>query len=85
MEVALNAMFAQHHCLRQRLLRTGAANLVERTKKDKYWGDGGNGRGLNRLGHLLMRVRAHLRAWDDVMDQLLTTKDVRARKRRRVK
>lgn len=29
---------------------------------DAYWGDGGDGRGKNRLGHLLMRVRDELRA-----------------------
>jgi predicted NAD-dependent protein-ADP-ribosyltransferase YbiA (DUF1768 family) len=34
--------------------------LVEHTKKDKYWADGGDGSGKNRLGELLMKVRAEI-------------------------
>lgn len=58
---ALRAKFTQHPGLRSLLLGTGAAELVEHTANDAYWGDGGDGRGLNRLGVLLMRVRAELR------------------------
>jgi predicted NAD-dependent protein-ADP-ribosyltransferase YbiA (DUF1768 family) len=36
--------------------------LVEHTARDSYWGDGGDGSGRNRLGHLLMQLRAELRA-----------------------
>jgi predicted NAD-dependent protein-ADP-ribosyltransferase YbiA (DUF1768 family) len=39
------------------LIDTGDAKLVEHTKNDKYWGDGGNGQGKNMLGTLLMEVR----------------------------
>jgi hypothetical protein len=39
----------------------GAAKLVEQTDRDSYWGDGGDGSGKNRLGHLLMRLREELR------------------------
>jgi predicted NAD-dependent protein-ADP-ribosyltransferase YbiA (DUF1768 family) len=31
--------------------------LIEHTVKDKYWADGGNGTGKNRLGFLLMKLR----------------------------
>jgi hypothetical protein len=58
---ALHAKFAQHPDLRERLRATGDALLIERSARDTYWADGGDGHGLNRLGELLMRVRAELR------------------------
>lgn len=58
---ALRAKFSQHADLRAMLLATGEARLVEHTGNDGYWGDGGDGSGRNRLGELLMRVRAELR------------------------
>ena len=60
-EVAL-AKFTQHADLREILLATGNAQIVEHTEKDKYWGDGGDGTGKNRLGQILMRVREGLRS-----------------------
>ena len=62
MREALAAKFTQHDHLRRLLLDTGAATLVEHTVNDSYWGDGGDGSGLNRLGALLMELRARLRA-----------------------
>ena len=62
MAKALAAKFAQHDDLRAVLLGTGDALLVEHTVNDSYWGDGGDGSGKNRLGHLLMRLRDELRA-----------------------
>jgi predicted NAD-dependent protein-ADP-ribosyltransferase YbiA (DUF1768 family) len=35
--------------------------IVEHTENDRYWGDGGDGSGKNRLGQILMRVREELR------------------------
>ena len=61
MRAALRAKFTQHPALRDLLLRTRKAELVEHTPRDRYWGDGGNGRGKNRLGQLLMELRAQLR------------------------
>lgn len=58
---ALRAKFTQHQDLREILLGTGEAKLVEQTSKDSYWGDGGDGSGRNRLGQLLMQLRAELR------------------------
>jgi ribA/ribD-fused uncharacterized protein len=58
---ALRAKFTQHDDLRAILLGTGDEELVEHTVNDSYWGDGGDGSGKNRLGALLMRLRAELR------------------------
>lgn len=57
----LRAKFEQHPDLCERLLATKNRLLVEHTAHDAYWGDAGDGSGLNRLGHLLMQVRADLR------------------------
>ena len=57
---AVRAKFHQHQDLRTVLLSTGAAQIVEHTANDRYWGDGGNGTGKNMLGLLLMRVRQEL-------------------------
>lgn len=62
---ALRAKFTQDEELKATLLGTGDAVLVEHTANDSYWGDGGDGGGKNRLGHLLMRLRAELRAESD--------------------
>lgn len=56
----LRAKFTQHPDLREQLLGTGERQLVEHTRNDTYWGDGGDGSGQNRLGELLMQVRAEL-------------------------
>ncbi|GGJ26054.1 NADAR family protein [Deinococcus roseus] len=58
---ALRAKFTQHRDLREQLLATGNAELIEHTANDSYWADGGDGHGLNRLGILLMQVREELK------------------------
>jgi ribA/ribD-fused uncharacterized protein len=59
---ALKAKFTQHAELKELLLSTGDAVLIEHTENDDYWGDGGkNGNGLNRLGKLLIRLREELK------------------------
>src|SRR4051794_22382217 len=50
MREALRAKFTQHPSLRSLLLNTGDAELIEHTRNDKYWGNGGDGTGQNRLG-----------------------------------
>lgn len=57
---AVRAKFIQHDELRKVLLSTGTATIVEHTKRDKFWGDGGDGSGKNMLGIILMRVRDEL-------------------------
>jgi len=61
MREVLRAKFSQHPDLWSLLLSTGDAQLVEHTKNDRYWADAGDGTGKNRLGQLLMELRAKLR------------------------
>lgn len=59
-EVCL-AKFTQNQRLKNMLLATGDELLVEgNTWNDKFWGVC-NGRGLNRLGETLMRIRNELK------------------------
>jgi N-glycosidase YbiA len=58
MKDAVFAKFDQNPAVKKLLLATGNAILIEHTKNDKYWGDGGNGKGKNMLGKILMEVRA---------------------------
>jgi ribA/ribD-fused uncharacterized protein len=60
MRTALKAKFTQHEDCRQLLLQTQDALLIEHTKNDNYWADGGDGKGKNRLGVLLMELRDEL-------------------------
>lgn len=62
MRKAVRAKFTQHDDIRQILLSTGDARIVEHTENDSYWGDGGDGSGKNMLGHILMEIREELRA-----------------------
>lgn len=58
----LRAKFGQHDELREVLLSTQGAHLIEHTKNDRYWADGGDGTGQNMLGILLEQVRGELAA-----------------------
>ena len=62
---ALRAKFAQHEDLKEQLVATGNGYLVEHPKRDKYWGDGGDGgnntKGQNMLGKLLVKVREEIK------------------------
>ena len=62
MREAIRAKFTQHEELRERLLATGEAKIVEHTERDAYWGDGGDGSGKNMLGRILMEIREELRS-----------------------
>lgn len=61
MKEALMAKFLQYHQLKIKLLNTNDVILVEHTSNDKYWADGGDGSGRNRLGQLLMEVREEIK------------------------
>lgn len=65
MKRVLQAKFTQHEDLKQLLLSTGTARLVESATVDnavnRLWGEV-NGVGKNKLGELLMEVRAELAA-----------------------
>ena len=57
---ALIYKFGQNPKILNKLLATGNAKLVEHTKRDSFWGDGGDGTGKNMLGNLLMEAREEL-------------------------
>jgi ribA/ribD-fused uncharacterized protein len=61
MREAVLAKFTQHDDLRALLLSIGETNLVEHSRNDSYWGDGGDGSGKNMLGRILMEIREQLR------------------------
>lgn len=60
MREVIRAKFTQHDDLKELLLSTGDAKLVEHTANDAYWGDGGDGSGKNMLGIVLMEIRGEL-------------------------
>jgi predicted NAD-dependent protein-ADP-ribosyltransferase YbiA (DUF1768 family) len=45
MKQAVRLKFDQNSEMKATLLATGESVLVEHTKNDKYWGDGGDGTG----------------------------------------
>ena len=63
MKRVLTAKFTQHEDLKELLLSTGSARLVESATVDnevnRLWGEV-NGVGKNKLGELLMEVRAEI-------------------------
>ncbi len=58
---AVRKKFETHAEIRALLLATGEEELVENAPNDYYWGCGKNGTGQNKLGQILMQVRAELR------------------------
>lgn len=62
MREALRAKFTQNKELKEILLETGDAHLIEHTANDSYWADGGDGSGQNMLGKLLMELRETLQS-----------------------
>lgn len=60
MAQALAEKFRANAEFAQRLIETRKKQLVFHTAEDSYWGDGGDGQGRNRLGHLLMDLRKEL-------------------------
>jgi ribA/ribD-fused uncharacterized protein len=61
MKRAVLRKFETHADIREVLLATGDELLVEKAAKDYYWGCGKDGSGKNRLGQILMEIRATLR------------------------
>lgn len=58
---ALYAKFTQYPELKELLLSTKDAKIVENTSDDYYWGCGSDKSGKNMLGILLMRLREVLK------------------------
>jgi N-glycosidase YbiA len=61
MRKAVLKKFQTHEDIRELLLSTGDAELVEKTTGDYYWGCGTDGTGKNMLGKILMEVREQLK------------------------
>jgi ribA/ribD-fused uncharacterized protein len=59
---AVARKFALHRQLRELLLATGEEDIAETAPSDYYWGIGRDGTGQNRLGRIIERIRAELRA-----------------------
>jgi len=58
MIVAQHYKFSQHPILKQILMSTGRARLVQHSPHDKFWGDGGGDpQGKNYLGRILEKLR----------------------------
>lgn len=58
---AVRTKFRTHEKLAKLLLSTGERMIVENAPMDAYWGCGPDGKGLNKLGKILMSVRDELR------------------------
>ena len=54
--------FTHHQDLKQLLLDTGEQLIVENSPIDYYWGCGKDGSGKNKLGEILMQVRAEIKS-----------------------
>jgi len=61
MRKAVLRKFENHGDIREILLSTKDAEIVENSPIDYYWGCGANGSGKNKLGIILMEVREILR------------------------
>ncbi|KAG8877161.1 hypothetical protein FRB98_006850 [Tulasnella sp. 332] len=62
MDKAILCKFEQHPELKEELLSTGEAELVENAgPNDAFWGNGPDGQGRNELGKALMRLRKRFR------------------------
>jgi len=53
--------FTQNEALKLKLIGTGDATIVEKSKSDGFWGCGKKGTGQNTLGLLLMETREKLK------------------------
>jgi len=57
MQQAVREKFKQNPALMRLLMSTGEAELIRSDMGDAFWGDGGDGRGLNKLGKIIMSIR----------------------------
>ncbi len=62
MKDALIAKIEQYPKIKELLLSTGNAEIIEHTENDNYWADGGDGSGKNRLGVIWMEIRKEIQS-----------------------
>ena len=70
MREAVEAKIKQHADVRKFLISTGNKPIIESTKNDSYWADGGDGTGKNMFGIILMDLREKYRNYDDLTDTM---------------
>lgn len=60
MYYVLTCKFQQHFEFREALMNTGLRPIIQNTITDLYWGNGGEeGKGFNKMGKLLTKLRHH--------------------------
>ena len=59
---AVRRKFELRPALKAVLLATGEEDIAEANPADNYWGTGRDSTGLNKLGKIMSRIRADLRA-----------------------
>lgn len=57
MYTALHAKFSQNDELKETLIHTKRARIVEKSEDDDFWGSGFKGKGKNMLGKIIMYLR----------------------------
>ena len=60
MEKVIRAKVEQHKEIQKELISTGNTPIIEDSPIDSYWGCGNDGKGLNKLGKIWMKVRGEL-------------------------
>jgi ribA/ribD-fused uncharacterized protein len=53
----VEAKFTQNPELKENLIQTGLRPIIQHTRCDYFWGDGGDGTGRNKLGKILTSLR----------------------------
>ncbi len=61
MKDILLAKVSQHDYIKEKLVSSGDATLIENSPQDSFWGWGPNKDGQNQLGKLWMEIRSELR------------------------
>lgn len=62
MEDILRAKVSQHEDVKEALLKTGNAQIVENSPVDYFWGCGADNTGQNEVGKAWVRVREELKS-----------------------
>lgn len=60
MQKILRLKIEQNLDIKNTLINTGLRPIIEHTRIDNYWGDGGDGSGQNRLGKMITSLRNSL-------------------------
>lgn len=64
MRIAVFTKISSYPEIRDLLMGTGEAMIIEDSPYDSYWGSGADGTGRNMLGKILMEARSILKAGD---------------------